>query len=143
MARLFSRQVADPILKRIWELFIAPMAAAAPDQDNTKEFLELLFCVDTRDIVSYKVVKDFTMPGLKVEAPGVRIQGIGYRLVTQDKIITVRTDSTNKNAVDVEYFAGRGSAHQLYQLSNSEWEKIKLNLEPLQFLDRHFKDKEL
>lgn len=143
MAKLPRRAEKDPILKAIWDLFIAPLARNAPIQEDTKRFLDRIFCVDTRDIQSYKARHSFVMPGLKVEAPGVKIQGIGYRGVSKDKIITVRTDSTMPNCVDVEYLAGQGSALQWYQLTHMEWEKIKaLHVEPYVFLERHFSERE-
>lgn len=143
MAKLPRRAEKDPVLKKIWDLFIAPMARNAPVQEDTKRFLDKVFCVDTREIQSYKAKSFFSMPGLKVEAPHVKIQGIGYRGVNKDKILTVRTDSTMPDCVDVEYLAGQGAAIQWYQLSRSEWEKIKsLYLDPYVFLDRHFSEKE-
>lgn len=143
MAKLPRRAEKDPILRTIWDLFIAPLARNAPVQEDTKRFLDRVFCVDTRDIQSYKARRSFSMPGLKVEAPHIKIQGIGYRGVSEGKILTVRTDSTMPDCVDVEYLAGQGSALQWYQLTYLEWEKIKsLYLDQYVFLDRHFSDRE-
>lgn len=143
MAKLPRRAEKDPVLRDIWELFIAPLARNAPLHEDPKRYIDQVFCVDTRDIQSYKARNDFIMPGLKVEAPHLKIQGIGYRGVSKDKVITVRTDSTMPDCVDVEYLAGQGSALQWYQLTRMEWEKLKaLHVEPYTFLDRHFSEKE-
>jgi len=108
-----SKRIMDPkrresvftesvYLKRIAELFILPLLRYCPKNRSLEDFLEFLFCVDTRTIKRYTVIKPFRMPGsLKINENTLR-NFDGVREVKKGIEIWVRYDTTRPRIYEME-----------------------------------------
>lgn len=112
-------------LKQIAELFIKPLLMYKPKQLSLKEYLKQLFHVDTRTIHKYRVKRKFKMPGLYLERPGVKIQGIGHRDMKSKMMLWVRRDSTELDKIHIEFNGGVGNKDQVFELDYREWISIE------------------
>ena len=108
-------------LKQIYEIFVKPFLIYKPELMNQKEWQEQ--CWNTRDvdIIRYKALHAFKLPGLYLEAPLRKVQGLGYRKVLSGNILEMRKD-INQTTCDVEFHGG--DKEQVFELTDDEWNRI-------------------
>lgn len=100
-----------------------------PDEIPHKKFLEDLFDIDNRILKNWRVKRQFSMPGLLCASANVKIQGIGYRSVSQGISVISREDLRNPDEIQVDFNIGQGKKEHVYSLNESEWGWVKLHLE--------------
>lgn len=111
-------------IRTIYEWFFGPLVRYKPDHFTIKDWLEELFHLRHRDIVRYRTLVPFRMPGHYRESALKKVQGIGYREVGHGDTLYVRFDALSPNEVDVEILSGVGQKDQVFVLSRAEWESI-------------------
>jgi hypothetical protein len=115
-------------IAEIYRLFFGRLIFLKPDAFTIKDWLEHLFDFSNRDIIRYEAEKEFEIPGHFYAAPSVKVQGIGYRTVKPGTELHARTDARRPDSIDVEFQGGQGGAIQVFALSPSEWEWVKLHI---------------
>lgn len=120
----------EGVAEQIYKWFLGKLVFQKPESLSIKEWLEELFDTRSRDIVRWRVVKPFRMPGLLYVAGTVKVQGIGYRDIREKTFLWARTDARQPDSVDVEVNAGQGQKEHVYNLTENEWDWVKLHLEP-------------
>lgn len=120
----------DPLeqghLKELWTQFFGKLVPLKAPQQSIGEFMEVLFDFKNRDIVRYRVQREFKMPGLFCVTPLMKIQGVGMRSISVDDILWVRRDARTPNQIDVEVI---GTKDQVFALTESEWGWVALHLD--------------
>ncbi len=119
-------------LKNIYKYFFGKLNFLKPDNFTLKDWEEHLFDLSHRDISRFKVRKYFKLPGLYYMAGSLPIQGLGYRDMKPGDILIVRTDERTK-ITDVETFAGQGKKDQVFQLNESQWGWVKLQVDEVEW----------
>jgi hypothetical protein len=116
--------------KAIWTRIIAPLIRYKPQDQDMKQWLEILFHTEDRTIQRFVVKKPFTMPGLYHTAPLTKVQGIGPRHVNKGDIIWARMDVRNPSEIQVEI--ERKTRGHLFSLDSSQWGWTLLHLERME-----------
>jgi hypothetical protein len=129
-------------LERIFKWFFRPLMLYKPadfemngelvKNVSNQEWLEYLFHLNERDITRYRAREDFKMPGLFMERPHRKIQGIGHRWVLKSQEMWVRKDA-REQVYHVEFNGGRGDAEQVFELDEFEWNSVAAKLEVVPF----------
>lgn len=122
------RPMDEGSLREIHRLFIQPLLDKKPERMTEDEWLNHIFHHHTSDIVQYVALKPFKLEGLFLAAPLMPVQGLGYRQVKRGQTLMVKHDHKNPDGVLVEYFGGQGGADQVFQLTASQWEWVKLHV---------------
>ena len=113
----------------IYKWFVGPLVVKQkPKNMEIDAFMEHIFDFKNRDITRYVATRDLVIPGLYYSAPLMKVQGIGYRHISAGQEIYVRRDARAPDTVDVEFFGGQGGKDQVFALSLSEWEHVKMHL---------------
>ena len=130
--RLVSRKKKaikeSTFLKSIYELFIMPLIRIKPLGYTPTEWLEDIFCVETRHIRAYTTKAPFKMPGLYYLAGNLPISIKGPRKVRKGLTIYARYDTT-LDRLDVEAPIGPGRKPAVFNLTKSQWKTVRKNLE--------------
>ena len=119
-------------LHRICELFIYPLIKLRPEHIGYREWTEALFCLDTRHIIRYHVIENFTMPGYYYRTPNILAPFAGKRAARNGMHLWLRYDTTMPETLDVE-LTGRGKKAQVFKLSTVQWGYIKQFISPAPF----------
>jgi hypothetical protein len=117
-------------IAEIARLFILPIMKACPHEVELNKWVEIIFGAKERTICQYEVQKKFVVPGMYYLKPGIPIpgyKGFGRRTVHYGSRIWVRWDKKFPNRVDLEAQMGSGRISHVFQLTQREWEHIKLN----------------
>lgn len=125
--RISPKPFKEGYLKEIYELFFLPLIKLRPRYIGVREWLEMIFNVETRTIDRYETLTTFSVPGDLLAAPNIPIPGIGYRMVKAGTVVWIRHDTTNPNVYDFEA-EGSGRKHQVFRLTEDHWNSIKNNL---------------
>lgn len=111
--------------KTIWDWFFAPLVQYKPTMESLNSWLDSLWDVKGREIVKYKALRRFKLPGLYCAAPLVRQQGAGNRRIYTGQHLWVRQESENEFHIEKE------SDEQVFVLDGSQWGAVVSNLEAL------------
>ena len=122
-----SRGAAGEIIKRI----LGPLTRWKPNGMDVGMFWDELFHLSERSITFCKARRNFRMPGLYYEAPTVKIQGIGDRVVRKNSSIFIRTDTRRPGFVDIEI--AEVDSSRVFSLTTMQLSEIRRNLEPCNY----------
>lgn len=114
----------EGVLKDLYKIFIIPLARAKKTTQNIKDFLEEIFCVDTRIILRYKVKLAFTMPGLLCLTPLSLVSGLKAPRMVPGQEVWVRNDLV-LGKIDVEFWEEETNNTTWYRLTTREFERIQ------------------
>lgn len=120
--------------RTIFRKFFGPAARYKPHTIDTAQYWDLMFAADTRDIECYRAKHSFNLPGLYCKSPGTKIQGIGPRHVRKGQPLMVRDEG---DRVDVEKLATKTHIEHVFQLTQSQWGELKLNLIKVNFRKKY------
>jgi hypothetical protein len=121
-AHLQSGPIAE-----IGALFIYPIMDACPEEISISKWAEIMFGTRERVICQYKVLKEFEIPGIYYEEPGVRgwMDGTTWRRCRVDSRIWVRWDRVFPNRIDLEAHIGYGRSEHVFRLTRDEWRMLR------------------
>ena len=112
-------------LKNIKDWFIKPLLRWKEDDMSIKDWLEGIFHLKTREIITYKARTEFMMLGLYMMASNKPVAGIGHRKVKQDSELIVRLDHKTPNDIHVEFNGGVGNTENVFLLNQLEWAAVE------------------
>ena len=115
-------------LSKIAEILLAPILAHKPPSFSLKAWFEIMMHTEDRPIVKYIVKEPFKMPGLYMRTAHIKLQGLGYRRMTPEVVLWVRTDIKTPDVVEVEACIGVGEKTHWYTLDKTEWMSIRPRL---------------
>ena len=122
------RTFKDRDIRRIWEIFVRPIAARRPSEANKAQWLDTVWGVEHRRIVQYQVTNWFTMPGLQKMSHIRHIQGVGINIHVGCRLF-VRFDDENPDQIEVQACVGGGQSERIYLLDPREWAWIQKFIE--------------
>lgn len=113
-------------IEKIADWFIAPLLAQKPLAQSDQTFLEeCVFHIHDRVWKRYQATQSFTLPGLYLEVPHMKIQGVGPREVAKDtELWIVANHSMDTPTWHVSYMAGQGGKEVVFELSEDEWFQV-------------------
>lgn len=109
-----------------YKYFFSPLVEVKPKDMPIRDWIDFVFCTDTREIGKYRVKQHFLIPGAReVVVPNQSPVLKKFQVVKKGQIIYVRTDSTNPNVVDLEAKVGQTNKYKWFRLTQKEWEYIR------------------
>ena len=115
--------------KDIAKWFLKPLLHYRPDYMSIRDWLDYLFGTEHRHITTYIADRPFEIKGVALTKYGVRASNFGYRKVSKGSELFVRTDARTPNRIDVEVLIGIGKRSRVFELSQLQWERMKVYLE--------------
>lgn len=107
------------------EAFVLKLLKYKPPNIHYRDYLDLIFCTESREIKRFKVKEEFCMPeNRQVYLPEVfPTPSKKYAVIKKGKIIYVRTDKTKPNVVDVEAPIGNSRTYTWFKVRADEFER--------------------
>lgn len=127
-------------LRDLYKILVVPLLKAKKTTQDIKDFLEQMFCVDTRIILRYKVRLAFKMPGILCITPLTSVPGLKAPQMTSGQEVWVRNDLV-LGKIDLEFWDEETDNTTWYRLTTREFERIQKYLKHWPF--KPGKDKEL
>jgi hypothetical protein len=133
---MFPKLISDRYLEVLTQsplgkLFVLKILKSKPPSVELGRWVELIFGLHEREIIQFKVVRPFLIPGAFKPVPAVRIYGLGpKRRVYPGNRLFVRFDERYPNVIDLEATVGDNEA-RIFQLQEKEWLKISPYLQAI------------
>lgn len=115
--------------KKFFDYFVGPILKFKPKQEDPRDWLNLVFCVNSRIIRKFKVKEEFCVPGNRrmiVDGDPWPREQRGYAVVKKKRILFMRHDRTEKNKFDIEVQIGDNKNYSWFKLTEAEWTLLVL-----------------
>jgi hypothetical protein len=112
-------------MKNIVEMFIYPLMKSRPSDMKYRDWLNKLFCTNSRIIRRYYATRKFHIPGLYYAAANIVVPKQGQRFIREGSELWVRVDLNQPDRIDVETDTGVGKGSQVFRLTQYEWKSIR------------------
>lgn len=129
--------IKQGIIKQLVELFIFPLFKYKPRNKHLLDFIDEIWCSDTRTIERYMARKDFYMPGSYWKLPH-KLPTYGERKVKAGTTMFIRID-TVLNQIDIEIQMPPNNEWQVFTVTEEQYDKIKDRLKLLPYLRRRYR----
>lgn len=111
-------------LRRIAELFMKPILSRMPPDSDAKDWLTQMMGLHEREVVRYRVMKSFEMPGSWLEQPNIkRPPPQGPRAIPRGAMMWVRSD-TRERFLHIEA-TGKGAITATFEIDSKHWASIR------------------